>query len=125
MNMQRFSMIRIAAAVTCTLAATAAYAHAFLDRAIPGVGATVNGSPSELLLSFTQNVVPAFSGVTLAAAEGGQIPTGKPALDPAKPNTLHVRLGHALKPGTYVVTWHVVSVDTHPTSGTYRFSVAF
>jgi methionine-rich copper-binding protein CopC len=122
--MQRFLMTSIVAAFACALGATAAYAHAFLDRAVPGVGATVSGSPSELQLSFTQNIVPAFSGVTLAAAEGGQIPTGKATLDPGSPNVLHVRLGHTLKPGTYVVTWHVVSVDTHPTSGTYKFTVA-
>jgi methionine-rich copper-binding protein CopC len=122
--MQRFLAFPIAAAFACTLAATAAYAHAFLDRAVPGVGATVSGSPSELELSFTQNIVLAFSGVSLATAGGGQIPTGKAVLDPGSPNVLHVRLGQALKPGTYVVSWHVVSVDTHPTSGTYKFTVA-
>ncbi|MGO9682904.1 MAG: copper resistance protein CopC, partial [Beijerinckiaceae bacterium] len=75
-------------------------------------------------LTFTQNIVLAFSGVQIAALGGGAIPAGKPTLDPASPNTLHVRLGHALKPGTYIVSWHVVSVDTHPTSGTYKFTVA-
>jgi len=34
-----------------------------------------------------------------------------------------VRLAHPLKPGTYLVSWHVVSVDTHRTSGTYKFTV--
>ena len=37
------------------------------------------------------------------------------------PNVLTVRLGHSLRPGAYVVSWHVLSVDTHHTSGTYRF----
>ena len=104
--------------------ATAAYAHAFLDRAVPGVGATVSGSPSELELAFTQNLVPAFSNVSVASGSGERIPVGKPVLDAANPSVLHVRLGRALKPGTYVVSWHVVSVDTHPTSGTYKFTVA-
>lgn len=122
--MHRFMRLLPVAAFACCFAATAAFAHAFLDRAVPGVGATVQGSPSELQLSFTQNIVLAFSGVRIAAAGGGPIPTGKPTLDPAQPNVLHVRLGHALKPGTYVVSWHVVSVDTHPTSGTYKFTVA-
>ncbi len=122
--MQRFMRLLPVAAFACSFAATAAFAHAFLDRAVPGVGATVQGSPSELQLSFTQNIVLAFSGVHIAVAGGGAIPTGKPRLDPAQPNVIHVPLGHALKPGTYVVSWHVVSVDTHPTSGTYRFTVA-
>jgi copper resistance protein C len=110
------------AAVACALASSPAFAHAFLDKAIPAVGSTVNGSPSELQLSFTENVVPAFSGVRVTAEGGGAVPAGKPTLGPA--NTLHVRLGHALKPGAYEVSWHVISVDTHHTSGTYRFTVA-
>lgn len=120
--MQRFLTLSIVAAFVCVFATTAAFAHAFLEKAIPGVGTTVNGAPSELQLTFTQNVVVAFSGVNVTAEGGGPVPTGKPTLGPA--NTLHVRLGHALKPGSYVVSWHVVSVDTHPTSGTYRFTVA-
>jgi methionine-rich copper-binding protein CopC len=117
--MQRFIPI---AALACALASSPAFAHAFLDKAIPAVGSTVNGSPSELQLSFTENVVPAFSGVRVTAEGGGAVPAGKPTLGPA--NTLHVRLGHALKPGVYEVSWHVISVDTHHTSGTYRFTVA-
>lgn len=120
--MHRLLTVSIIAAFVCGLATTAALAHAFLDRAIPGVGATVNGSPSELQLSFTQNVVVAFSGVNVMAEAGAPVPAGKPTVGPA--NTLHVRLGHPLKPGTYVVSWHVVSVDTHHTSGTYKFTVA-
>jgi hypothetical protein len=27
-------------------------------------------------------------------------------------------------PGTYRVSWHVVSVDTHPTEGNFTFRVA-
>ena len=122
--MRRFLKLSIVATFAFLFAATAALAHAFLDRAVPGVGATVNGSPSELTLTFTQNVVLAFSGVSLASASGEAVPAGKPTLDPASPNVLHVRLSRALKPGTYVVSWHVISVDTHPTSGTYKFTVA-
>jgi methionine-rich copper-binding protein CopC len=119
--MQQSLKLLIATAFACVLAATAAFAHAFLDTASPGVGATVSGSPSELRLAFSQNVVLAFSGVQISAAGGGAIPAGKPVL--SAPNVLSVRLGHALKPGSYVVSWHVVSVDTHPTSGTYQFTV--
>jgi methionine-rich copper-binding protein CopC len=33
-------------------------------------------------------------------------------------------VGHALKPGSYTVTWHVLSVDTHRTEGSYSFTVS-
>ncbi len=74
-------------------------------------------------LSFTQNIVASFSGVTVTTAEGGAVPTGKAVVDPSDPATLHVSIGK-LKPGTYVVNWHVVSVDTHHTSGAYKFTVS-
>lgn len=111
------------AASLCTLAPVVASAHAFLDRAVPGVGSTVSGSPGELQLSFTQNVVVALSGVRIASAGGAAVAVSKPTGDAASPNVLHVRLGRALPPGVYLVTWHVVSVDTHPTSGSYKFTV--
>ena len=113
-----------AAVLACVLGATACFAHAFLDKAVPAVGATVASGPSELQLAFTEDLVAAFSGVTLATAEGAAVGAGKATLEAAHPAVLHLRLDRALKPGTYVVRWHVVSVDTHRTSGTYRFTVA-
>ncbi|HLH11208.1 MAG TPA: copper homeostasis periplasmic binding protein CopC [Methylovirgula sp.] len=110
-----------AAALVCLLAATPACAHAFLDHATPAVGSTVSGSPGELRLSFTENVVAPFSNVHVTAEGGGPVPAAKPRL--GAPNELIIRLGHPLKPGTYVVSWHVVSVDTHPTQGTYKFTI--
>jgi copper resistance protein C len=119
--MQRFSKLLAVATLVCVGAATA-FAHAFLDHAIPAVGGTVSASPSDLELTFTQNVVIAFSGVTVSGPGGEAVPVGKPAL--AAPNTLRVHLDRPLKPGTYTVRWHVVSVDTHPTQGNYKFTVA-
>lgn len=121
--MKSFRTILLAAVVGL-FAATTARAHAFLDHAVPGVGATVQSSPSELELSFTQDLVPAFSGASLASAEGGAIATGKATVNAASPSVLHVPLGQKLKPGVYVVNWHVVSVDTHRSTGSYKFTVA-
>jgi methionine-rich copper-binding protein CopC len=114
----------VIAILASSFAATAAFAHAFLDHAVPGVGMTVSGSPSELQLSFTQGVVVAFSSVTVSADGGGWVPTSKPVNDPSNQQIIHVRLGHSLKPGSYTVTWRVLSVDTHRTEGTYRFTVS-
>jgi len=121
--MRHFLKLFLTAAGACIFAATAVYAHAFLDRANPGVGMTVQAAPRELTLRFTEDVVVAFSGVSLRTAEGQAVPVGKPVVAGGG-NVLHVRIGRHLKPGTYVVSWHVVSVDTHRTSGTYRFTIA-
>lgn len=116
--------LKLGAVLAFLASGTAAFAHAFLDHAQPGVGATVSAAPGEIVLSFTQNIVPAFSGVTLKGEGGAAVPAGKAVLDPGTQNRLRVKIEKALKAGTYLVTWHVVSVDTHPTSGTYKFTVA-
>ena len=65
-----------------------------------------------------------FSGAKLVAAGGGAVPLGKAVVAPGDPQTMHLSVGRALKPGGYTVEWHAVSVDTHRTSGAYRFTVA-
>ena len=65
----------------------------------------------------------AFSSVTISG-DGGAVPASKPVNDTSNQQIIHVRLGHALKPGTYTVSWHVLSVDTHRTEGSYRFTVS-
>lgn len=102
--------------------ASTASAHAFLDHAEPPVGATVAGSPRALRLSFSEPIEPMFSGVDLAAASGDPVKTGAPAVDPNDPAALVVPLP-PLPPGRYRVSWHVVSVDTHRTEGSYEFEV--
>jgi hypothetical protein len=51
----------------------AAFAHAFLDHAVPGVGLTVSGPVREIRLYYTQGVVTAFSHVHFAGATGAVI----------------------------------------------------
>lgn len=120
--MKHTSLLIAATGLASLVASTQAFAHAFLNHAEPGVGTIVNASPPELQLTFTEDIVAAFSGLHVATASGAAVPTGKAVVGPA--NTLHARLAHALKPGTYVVSWHVVSVDTHHTQGTYKFTIA-
>jgi methionine-rich copper-binding protein CopC len=103
------------------LLATAAWAHAFLDHARPAVGATV-GVPKEVSIWFTEQVEPAFSAIEVTDAAGTRVDQGGTHPDPADAKELRVGL-KMLKPGTYKVNWHVVSVDTHRTRGDFSFTV--
>jgi methionine-rich copper-binding protein CopC len=97
---------------------TAAGAHAMLDHASPPVGSTIAQAPSRLTLSFTEKLEPAFSGASVTNASGQRVDTGARASG----STLQISL-KALPPGTYKVRWHVLSVDTHRTEGSYSFTV--
>ena len=101
------------------MAGSAAQAHAFLDHAEPRVGSTVPTAPREVSLSFTQNVEPAFSSVEVSDANGARVDLGKPSISAGV-----MRVGlKPLSPGTYKVRWHVLSVDTHTTEGSFSFHV--
>ena len=127
MNTHRTRILLAAASglLSASVTVLPALAHAFLDHATPSVGGTVAAAPGELALSFTQKVVLALCKVSLAHAGGGAVATGRLAGDGGSASdTLHLPLAGALPPGAYVVTWRGVSVDTHPTSGSYGFTVA-
>jgi copper resistance protein C len=95
-----------------------AYAHAFLDHASPQAGSTV-ASAQEVVLTFTQNLEPAFSTVTVTDESGAEVSQGKAEVSG---NTMQVSL-KAAGPGSYKVNWHALSVDTHTTQGSFTFNI--
>lgn len=115
------------ACVLATLAAlamsTAAFAHAFLDRATPAVGSTVFGPPAEVRLWFTQELEPAFSTLRVFDRSGRQVDGRDRQVDSGERTLLRVSLP-PLAPGIYRVVWRVLSVDTHVTEGDYTFEIA-
>lgn len=111
--------LAFAASLTATLPASA---HAFLDHASPAVGSSVPAAPAAVTLWFTQDLEPAFSSVTVTNPAGQRVDLGSARVPPGQPAELQVGL-KPLPPGTYTVNWHVISVDTHPTEGSFTFTV--
>ena len=120
--MSRMKVVALLLALGSLGFASAAYAHAQLDHAVPAVGAEV-AAPSELLLAFTEGVEPKFSSVTLTSASGEKEPLGPLGVDPANPAIVVVKVTKTLPPGVYTVNWKATSVDTHKTQGSYAFTV--
>ena len=101
-----------------TFAATAS-AHAHLQKASPADGSVVTTSPSRIVLNFSES-----ARLTAASIQKGDEPRQslKP-LPPAAARQISVALPQ-LTPGSYSVTWRVVSEDGHLMSGTLRFTLA-
>jgi methionine-rich copper-binding protein CopC len=99
-----------------------AWAHAFLDHADPKVGSTITNSPTAIKIWFTQELEPVFSSVQVKDAQGEEVDKKDVHLDDKDKTLLIVSLPK-LPDGTYSVTWHVVSVDTHRTQGSFKFTV--
>jgi len=62
-----------AAAVVCV---PSARAHAFLDHASPAVGSSLSSVPTAVVLWFTQDLEPAFSGMTVTNEAGQRVDLG-------------------------------------------------
>ncbi|MGF7006149.1 copper resistance protein CopC [Aminobacter sp. BE322] len=105
-------------AVAAVLGATAAAsAHASLLRSTPSEGAVVQTAPAGIVLGFSEAVTPlvielsapdSSSARPAAKAVGADLTIDWPAQD---------------APGTYLLSWRVVSSDGHPVAGILSFSI--
>jgi copper transport protein len=94
----------------------AAWAHASLIRAEPADGTTVSEAPSALRLVFNEPVSPLLMRLIDPSGET-TTPEAK-----AENSTITITPG-ALRQGTHVLSWRVVSADGHPMGGSVVFSV--
>jgi len=97
-------------------------AHAFLQQAEPEVGSTVQASPNEVRIRFTERIESAFSKIQVFDASGKEVDKRDPHLDRSDPALLIVSLPK-LGTGTYKVIWRVISIDTHVAEGKFSFHV--
>jgi methionine-rich copper-binding protein CopC len=108
-------VIVIMALLCCS---TSVEAHAYLDHASPPVGSTVARSPGAVTLTFSENLEAKFSGGEVLNAAGARVDRGRNV----NGNVMRLNVG-GLPPGSYSVRWHVLSVDTHKTQGSFSFTV--
>jgi len=97
-----------------------ARAHAYPAVSIPNNGATVTEPPREVRIQFTEGIEITFSQITVKGPNGEVVSQGK--LRNLADDTMAIDL-KPLGPGNYSVEWQVLSVDTHITDGTLRFTV--
>jgi methionine-rich copper-binding protein CopC len=88
---------------------------------VPSNGAILKEAPREVRIQFTEGVEPAFSQITVKAANGELVSQGK--LRKLAEDTIAIDL-RPLRPGDYTVEWQALSVDTHVTDGVLRFTVS-
>ena len=120
--MLRRILVALIAGTVVIGTALSARAHAFLDHASPAVGSSVPATPPIVTLWFTQDLEPAFVDVKVTNEAGQRVDLGNAHIPQGSPAELQIGL-KPLPRGTYTVSWHVVSVDTHPTEGTFTFEV--
>jgi len=118
-------LLALLALVGAIVAGTAlpASAHATLLSTEPTAGGTYAASPSAITLRFSESVEVSLGGVKVfGAKDRKQVVTGKSEHPNGDGSFVTVDLPD-LGDGTYVVTWRVISADSHPVEGAFTFQV--
>jgi copper transport protein len=116
---------RLAAALAATAAlvlawATPAGAHAELRETTPANAAVLEEPPERVSLTFSEPVEAGVGAVRVYDSDGERIDRGHVYRPDGRSDAVAVDLP-ALDRGTYVVTWRVVSADSHPVQGAFTF----
>ena len=101
------------------LPAGVASAHAILESSNPPDGSVVPVAPTSVTLTFSEDVQVQPDGVRVIDGSGARLDQGK-----AKAAGSQVEVPvKALARGSYLVSWRVISADSHPVRGAFTFSV--
>jgi copper transport protein len=115
--------LTIAAALYTAVGSRAVSAHANLLRSSPAAGDALQTAPNRVIIWFTEPIEPAFSDISVIAADGSRVESGAARGDPTEPTALMAELPE-LPDGTYTVAWRNVStVDGHAIRGSFSFSI--
>lgn len=103
--------------------ATPAQAHDELVSSYPEASSTITGSPAEITLSFSGELIAGMqsAAVEVIAPDGQNIATDAPSEDGT---SITQHLAPNPQAGLFTVRWKVVSSDGHPISGEYTYTVA-
>lgn len=99
-----------------------ASAHSVLLESAPSAGGTVAKSPTEIKLTFNEAVEIQLGAIRLFDSRGRQINLPAATYDHGRSEQVVVPLP-TISDGSYVVSWRVVSSDSHPVNGAFTFAV--
>jgi copper transport protein len=97
-----------------------ASAHASLVNSTPGDGARLTSPPTQVTLQFSEHVSIGPGYARVLGSDGRTVDDGTPSVTG---DVVTIPLRGTLPQGSYVVTYRVVSADSHPISGGFSFAV--
>src|SRR3954462_8688344 len=113
----------IAGTAAVVLMPGTALAHAELERTNPAANAVLPDAPKVVDLHFSESVEVAVGSIQALDASGHRADLGDPFHPGGRGSVVDVRLRPGMRDGTYLVSWRVVSDDSHPVAGEFFFSV--
>ncbi|MDF2960115.1 MAG: ycnJ [Paenibacillus sp.] len=96
-------------------------AHASLTNAVPAANAELKEAPSSIILTFNERLEDGVFYIKVFDSKQKPVTENKAMLNTTR-TVVELALPK-LAPGSYLVTYHVISADGHPVEGTYLFAV--
>ncbi|WP_167551037.1 copper resistance protein CopC [Cellulosimicrobium cellulans] len=109
-------------ALTSVAGALPAAAHASLVATSPAHGEVLDSSPDAVTVTFDEPVTVVAGSFSVTGPDGVRHDSGTERYDDAR-TSVTTDLAPDLPDGTYVVSWRILSLDTHVTGGSVSFSV--
>lgn len=116
----RVLLAAAASALATTLVAAPAFAHDALVDSDPAADARLTAAPTEIVLTYSNNVLDESASVAVVDAEGTDWVAGDAVV---AGTDVTVPLDQAMPEGAYEVRWRVASSDGHPIDGLIPFTV--
>jgi copper transport protein len=120
---RRIARWALVALVAAWLAPASAFAHATIVSTTPEDTSVVKTAPRVATMKWSESVDLGDNAVKLLDARGKEIETVPARHKPGDATTAVLTLPPDLKNGTYVISWRVVSSDSHPVTGAFSFSI--
>ena len=124
MRIGRRILLVVAVAVVAVAGwAAPAFAHAQLLSTNPGAGTVLPKSPGVVVLHFGEDVEIQFGAVHVYNSASQRIDDGNSYHPNGDGHSVAVKIPSKLAAGGYVVTWRVISADSHPVHGAFTFLI--
>jgi copper resistance protein C len=117
----RFLLMAVTMLMLLALPAATA-AHVELISSSPGAGDNLDTAPTQVTITFDDELDPDLSSFTVTDAEGSEVGSGEVDLTVADRNVMTGTVSIA-DPGIYTVAYTVAGIDGHPLAGTFSFGL--
>ena len=97
-----------------------AAAHAYLQDSDPADGAVLPAAPDQVVLTFSERVQLVPERVLVVDPDGERVEAGEPTVDGT---VVTIPVAPDGPRGTYLVSFRVISADSHPVAGALVYSV--
>jgi copper transport protein len=119
----RFALFVAVTAFAIAGWAVPAFGHAQLQSTDPASGTVLAKSPGTVVLRFGEDVEVQFGAIRVYDANSKRVDTGNAYHLHGDGRVVAVNLASNLPSGGYVVTWRVISADSHPVHGAFTFLI--